>query len=423
MKSLVKKRFVCASSDCSQFIFITKYECASCGRVYCTHHGPQHLVPSSSLAVTSSHRSCLICLNCSQKILKKQLPGVVGVRTEEFRQLRTQEIHKRNEVVFAHFLRIAPNIRILLLSKLHGADPLDSLMALNPFKNLVITAKETWNTCGECHEYFDRFSRTQSCSFCNRLFCTKCNVKKKSYTTTSLDRLLRTYSHIEKNFVRPSPSSSVTSEQKSVPLSKERLQSSIPKIELVVTCCKQCRSTVTILMRHMRWLQYKDDENTTLLSSLSHLCLETFPPQSETATMTSPHTLHTLHNIFIDLKAQVEGDLEKLFNSSSTTDINALTNSLAMAFESLRKLHSRLQIVMKNSLATTRQSDRISVGISSSYRLLRHFCNAVGIFTQTQRLRYVKWAHQQQSSQESNFVSTTSTTTTKDSNSSNQSIE
>jgi hypothetical protein len=98
----MSKRFVCSFPECSQLIIVIKHECDryrivtsfpslhtlvviefhlsqllffSCGRVYCAQHGPQSLFSTSSLNSKSSTRNVVLCIDCCQKLEKKQFPG------------------------------------------------------------------------------------------------------------------------------------------------------------------------------------------------------------------------------------------------------------------------------------------------------------------------------------------------------------
>jgi hypothetical protein len=149
--------------------------------------------------------------------------------------------------------------------------------------------------CGECHEYFDRFTRTYRCSFCEQLFCSKCNVTKKTYSSTFLDKLLRKYCKENKNVDN---SSSLNSASESKTLSRmylffhphtslknflqllivflestEKRISQIPQVEINVTCCRICRSTLTKLQRRLVWEEQRANENDPLIS-FSNIDLE-----------------------------------------------------------------------------------------------------------------------------------------------------
>jgi hypothetical protein len=117
------------------------------------------------------------------------------------------------------------------LSKMLSEQALKSLLDtstladLNPFNKLVISARDTWESCDQCGTYFDRMSIKHTCKTCHRSFCSKCGLVQRNLDLWTLTSRVPEQSH--------------------------EIRSLFPKAKedwnVEVKCCSQCDKTLTYI--------------------------------------------------------------------------------------------------------------------------------------------------------------------------------
>jgi len=112
--------------------------------------------PPSSFASSPSSRPLVV-------------EGATKTHTEFFSSFRAENLKVS---VPGHEKQLAKMLSDASLRSL--LDP--KLSDYNPFSKLVISTRDTWDSCDQCGTYFDRMQIKQTCRTCGKNFCAKCGL-------------------------------------------------------------------------------------------------------------------------------------------------------------------------------------------------------------------------------------------------------
>lgn len=158
--------------------------------------------------------------SAEKKPLDKDVPleGASKDLGQFFRKLRGESMEALKPLRERQMSRMLSDTALRAL-----LDP--SFTDLNPFSKLVISTRDTWASCEQCGTYFDRMSIKQTCSTCNRSFCSKCGLVSRKLDLSLLSSR--------------------------VPESSQDIRAIFPKTKeafnVDVKCCISCDKTIAFL--------------------------------------------------------------------------------------------------------------------------------------------------------------------------------
>jgi hypothetical protein len=117
-----------------------------------------------------------------------RVEGVEKSHTEAFRRLREENVKLTAP---AHTKQLAKMMSDTALKAL--LDP--KLSDYNPFSKLVLSTRDTWESCDQCGTYFDRMSIKQTCRTCHRNFCSKCGTFNRRLDLSLLTSRISEHAH------------------------------------------------------------------------------------------------------------------------------------------------------------------------------------------------------------------------------------
>eukprot|EP01094_Clydonella_sp_ATCC50884_P019775 TRINITY_DN393_c0_g2_i3.p1 TRINITY_DN393_c0_g2~~TRINITY_DN393_c0_g2_i3.p1 ORF type:complete len:2102 (+),score=678.39 TRINITY_DN393_c0_g2_i3:55-6306(+) len=124
-----------------------------------------------------------VCSACWGRVVLE--PAPVRSHTRRFREMRAEAQTTHAAEHTNRMAEVLPTLRTLAE---HTSKKLTSSWSvMNPLKNVVLFAKDTWKQCAACGEYFGRMSLKRFCQLCEKSFCSQCCASSVTLIPKDID--------------------------------------------------------------------------------------------------------------------------------------------------------------------------------------------------------------------------------------------
>lgn len=257
---------------------------------------------------------------------KAQGPAVEGATrplSTTFLALRSENMEKLKPLRDRQMTKIMSENALKTL-----LDP--SISDLIPFSKIVISTRDTWDSCEQCGTYFDRMSIKQKCETCNKNFCSNCGLISRRLDLAILESR--------------------------VPANAQELRSLFPKTKeaynMEVKCCNACDKSLTFAASvdahasNQRASFFERQYNKAVASKLAlSQAIANFDAYSrDKKAKHSPAEIHELENAILSAMRKLQASVDSIDQTTATLrselPVNPKTNVKLQSSTEIRTLLS-----------------------------------------------------------------------------------